>query len=129
MARLRDLVNVNINRNHIKIQDVEIPVIFTFESFPYIEEAYGKPYHIFEKELNRMLKQKNIKPGKNEFRLMKALVYAMVRSGGTYCTLEELEGAIRPHELPEIFEVALSIFNNQYFQPDDINKIKKSKKN
>ena len=49
MARLSDLVNVNINLNKIKIQGVDIPVIFTFESFPYVEESYGKPYHEFEK--------------------------------------------------------------------------------
>ncbi len=36
MARLSDLVNVNITRNSIKIQGVSIPVIFTFESFPYL---------------------------------------------------------------------------------------------
>ena len=41
MARLSDLVNVNINLNKIKIQGVDIPVIFTFESFPYVEESYG----------------------------------------------------------------------------------------
>lgn len=128
MAKLRDLVNVNINRNHITIQGVEIPVIFTFESFPYVEEAYGKKYHIFEKDLNNMLKKGRIRLGKNEFRLMKALIYAMVRSGGTYCTLDELEGSIPASDLPDIFEVALSIFNKQNFQTKDLNKIKSAKK-
>ena len=33
MARLSDLVNVNITRNSIKIQGVSIPVIFTLNLF------------------------------------------------------------------------------------------------
>lgn len=128
MAKLKDLVNVNINRNVIRIQGVEIPVIFTFKSFPYLEEAYGKPYHIFEKDLNRMLKKGRVTLGKNEVRLMNALIYSMVRSGGTDCTLHELEGAIPLHDLPGIFEVILPIFNNQIFQPEDAEKIKTEKK-
>lgn len=128
MAKLRDLVNVNINRNVIKIQGVEIPVIFTFKSFPYLEEAYGKPYHIFEKDLNRMMKKGRVTLGKNEVRLMNALIYAMVRSGGTECTLEELEGAIPLNDLPGVFEVILPIFNRQIFQADDAKKIKSEKK-
>src|SRR5690625_3630073 len=128
MAKLRDLVNVNINRNTIQIQGVDIPVIFTFKSFPYLEEAYGKPYHIFEKDLNRMLKKGRVTIGRNEVRLMNALIYAMVRSGGTDCTVHELEGAIPLHDLPGVFEVILPIFNNQIFQPEDAKKIKTEKK-
>lgn len=128
MAKLRDLVNVNINRNYITIQGVEIPVIFTFESFPYVEQAYGKPYHIFEKDLNNMMKKGRVTLGKNEFRLMKALIYSMVRSGGTECTLHELEGAIPPSDLPDVFKVCLSIFNEQIFQTSDAKKIKTQKK-
>jgi len=128
MAKLRDLVNVNINRNTIQIQGVDIPVIFTFKSFPYLEEAYGKPYHIFEKDLNRMLKKGRVTIGRNEVRLMNALIYAMVRSGGTDCTVHELEGAIPLHDLPGIFEVILPIFNSQIFQADDAKKIKTEKK-
>ena len=33
MARLSDLVNVNITRNSIKIQGVTIPVVFTLNLF------------------------------------------------------------------------------------------------
>lgn len=129
MAKLSDLVNVNINRDTIQIQGVKIPVIFTMKSFPYVEEAYGKPYHIFEKDLNRMLQKGKIRLGKNETRLMSSLIYAMVRSGGTECTLEEIEGAIPLSDLPAIFQTALNIFNNQHFQKEDIEKIKTEKKN
>ncbi|RPF55444.1 hypothetical protein [Aquisalibacillus elongatus] len=41
MAKLSELVNVN--RDTIKIQGVDISIIFTFISFPYVEETYGKP--------------------------------------------------------------------------------------
>lgn len=128
MAKLSDLVNVNINRDTIKIQNVDIPVIFTMKSFPYVEEAYGKPYHVFEKDLNRMLAKGKVTLGKNEIRLMSALIYAMVRSGGTECTPKELEGAIPLSDLPGIFQTVLSIFNNQMFQKEDMDKIKTEKK-
>lgn len=129
MARLSDLVNVNINRDTIKIQGVDIPVIFTMKSFPYVEEAYGKPYHVFEKDLNRMMKKGRVTLGKNETNLMYALIYAMVRSGGTECTPKELEGAIPLTDLPGIFQVILPIFNRQIFQAEDAQKIKTEKKN
>lgn len=128
MAKLSDLVNVNINRDVIQIQGVDIPVIFTMKSFPYVEEAYGKPYHIFERDLNRMLQNGKVILGKNEIRLMSALIYAMVRSGGTECTPKELEGAIPLSDLPGIFQTVLSIFNNQMFQKEDMDKIKTEKK-
>lgn len=128
MARLSDLVNVNINRNVIKIQGVEIPVIFTFKSFPYLEEAYGKPYHVFEKDLNRMMQRGKVSLGKNEIRLMNALIYAMIRSGGTDATVSEVENAIPLTDLPNIFQVAFELFNNQIFQNADAEKIKTEKK-
>ncbi|EJQ43695.1 hypothetical protein IEQ_05023 [Bacillus cereus BAG6X1-2] len=76
MARLSDLVNININMN--KIQGVEIPVIFTFESFRYVEKSYGKPYHEFEKGMNQMLKKSDLYLGEHEVKLMRSLIYAMV---------------------------------------------------
>ncbi len=94
MARLSDLVNVNINLNKIKIQGVDIPVIFTFESFPYVEESYGKQYHEFEKEMNAMVSKGSFSLGEKEAKLMRSLIYAMVRSGGTECTPTEIKNAI-----------------------------------
>jgi len=128
LAKLSDLVNVNINRDTIQIQGVSIPVIFTMKSFPYIEEAYGKPYHIFEKDINRMLQKGRLTLGKKEVRLMNALIYAMVRSGGTECTPKELEGSIPLSDLPDIFKTVFNIFNNQMFQKEDMDKIKTEKK-
>ncbi|TMU85487.1 hypothetical protein FGG79_09695 [Bacillus sp. BHET2] len=129
MAKLSDLVNVDINRSAIKIQGVEIPVIFTFKSFPYVEEAYGTSYGTFEKDMHRMLDKGKISLGKKEIKLMNALIYAMVRSGGTDCTIREIETAIPLNDLPGIFQVALNLFNDQNFQKSDMEKLKTEKKN
>lgn len=129
MAKLSDLVNVNINRDTIKIQGATIPVVFTFRTFPYVEEAYGKPYHVFENDINRMMRKKEITIGKNEIKLMNSLVYGMVKSAGTDCTPYEIENAIPVSELPDIFQTAINIFNNQNFQKSDMDKIKTEKKN
>ncbi|PEJ99335.1 hypothetical protein [Bacillus wiedmannii] len=128
MARLSDLVNVDINLNKIKIQGVKIPVIFTFESFPYVEESYGKPYHEFEKEMNDMLAKGEFSLGEQEAKLMRSLIYAMVRSGGTECTPTEIKNAIPLYDVPGIFQVVFEIFNGQNFQIEDMEKLKKEKK-
>lgn len=128
MARLSDLVNVDINRDTITIQKVEFPVIFTFESFPYVEEAYGKPYEEFEKELQEMLGKSDLVMGEYEVRLMRVLIYAMMRSGGTECTLEEVKGSIPLHDLPNVFQAVINIFSNQNFQFEDMEKLKTEKK-
>ena len=128
MARLSDLVNVNINVNTIKIQGVEIPVVFTFESFPYVEESYGKEYHEFEKEMNDMMKKGQFSLGEKEAKLMRSLIYAMIRSGGTECTSEEIKNAIPLYDLPDIFQVVFQIFSGQTFQYSDMEKLKQEKK-
>ncbi|MED3792124.1 hypothetical protein P4571_06705 [Niallia alba] len=128
MAKLSDLVNVNINRDTIRIQGVSIPVIFTMKSFPFVEEAYGKAYHIFEKDINKMLVNGTVILGKKETKLMYALIYAMVKSGGTDCTPYELENSIPIADLEGIFQTVLDIFNRQNFQKEDMEKIKTEKK-
>ncbi|EMY5504746.1 hypothetical protein V8T57_001128 [Bacillus wiedmannii] len=128
MARLSDLVNVEINLNKIKIQGVELPVIFTFESFPYVEESYGKPYHEFEKEMNDMLAKGEFSLGENEAKLMRSLIYAMVRSGGTECAPTEIKNAIPLYDVPGIFRVVFEIFQEQNFQHSDMEKMKQEKK-
>lgn len=128
MARLSDLVNVEINLSKIKIQGVEIPVIFTFESFPYVEESYGKPYHEFEKEMNEMVEKKEFSLGEHEAKLMRSLIYAMVRSGGTECTPTEIKNAIPLYDVPGVFQVVFEIFNGQNFQHSDMEKLKQEKK-
>lgn len=128
MSKLKDLVNVNINRDNIQIQGVNIPVIFTMESFPFIEESYGKSYKKFEEELNSMMGGGSFSLNKKERKLMNVLIYAMVRSGGTETTLDEISGAIPLRDLPAIFETVIKIFSDQNFQLEDMEKIKEEKK-
>ncbi|HDR7876502.1 hypothetical protein [Bacillus mobilis] len=128
MSRLSDLVNVEININKIKVQGVELPVIFTFESFPYVEESYGKSYNEFEKEMNQMLEKGSFSFGEKEAKLMRSLIYAMVRSGGTECTPLEIKNAIPLYDIPDIFRVVFDIFNGQNFQHADMEKLKKDEK-
>ncbi|UTG99321.1 hypothetical protein [Macrococcoides canis] len=129
MARLSDLVNTSLNKNSVKIQGVDIPVSFTFASFEYVQEAYGQPYEVFEKDMNeKFANGKEVVLDKDAINLMVALIYSMVRSGGTECTPDELLNSIPQSELPEIFQAALDIFNNQIFQESDSKKIKKEKK-
>jgi hypothetical protein len=129
MAKLSELVNIDINRNTIQIQGVQIPVIFTFKSFPYVEEAFGSSYGTFEKEMHKMLNKGKFTLGKKEIKLMNSLIYAMVRSGGTDCTFSEIENAIPLTDLPGIFQVAIDLFNDQNFQKADMDKLKTEKKN
>jgi hypothetical protein len=128
MAKLSDLVNVNINRDTIKIQGVDLPVIFSMKSFPLVEEAYGKSYEIFEKELNAMIKKGQVTLGKNEIKLMYSLVYAMVKAAGTDCTPYEIENSIPLSDISAIFQVVMGIFTRQNFQVEDMEKIKQEKK-
>jgi len=128
MAKLSNLVNTSLNKDTIKIQGVEIPVIFTMRSFPFVEQGYGKQYVVFEKELNSMMSGKDLVMGHKETKLMYALIYSMVRTAGTECTLREIENSIPFSELPNIFEKVISIFNNQTFQKTDMKRIKTEKK-
>lgn len=132
MAKLKDLINVNINRDTITIQGVEIPVVFTMESFPYVEEAYGASYIQYEKDLNELMRKGEVELGKTELKIINSLIYGMVRAGGTETTPDELETAIPLSDKPGIFQSVLGIFNNQIFQASDVKRLnaipKKNKK-
>lgn len=130
MPKLKDLVQTGINEDNILIQGVKIPVTFTMQSFPFIEQAYGKPYAVFEHDLNNMMRKNDGKSrlGHNEARLMNALIYSMVRSGGTETNPKELASAIPVKDLQGIFQVVLDIFNNQNFQKEDMDRLKTEKK-
>lgn len=130
MAKLSDLVNVNINRDKITIQKVEIPIVFTMLAFPFLEEAYGQDYVKFERDLHRVFMKNNgdIRMGKEELHIMQALIYAMVRAGGTECTPTELIESIPPNDLPIIFQQAMVVFMRQKFQDADLDMITDKKK-
>ncbi|MCQ6405537.1 hypothetical protein NPM08_33480, partial [Bacillus cereus] len=65
--------------------------MLTFEYFPYVDEGFGTPYHEFEKEMNDMIAKGQFSLAENEAKLMRALIYEMLRSGGTECTLDEIK--------------------------------------
>lgn len=128
LAKLKDLVNVNINSDVIQIQGVDIPIKFTMETFAHIGDNYKGGYTKFEKDMNKMLSSKNTKLIGGNVTIMRLLVYGMVRSGGTECTLEELENSIAINELVSVYQKALSIFAGQNFQSEDMKRIKSGKK-
>lgn len=128
MAKLRDLVNVEANIDHIVIQNTEIPVMFSMASLDFIQEAYGKPYPVFEKDLNKMMVQKQITLTGNELKLVRSLIYGMVRAGGTECTVKELEGAITIHEIVKVYETIMNVFMSSNFQEKDLETLKKPRK-
>jgi hypothetical protein len=129
MAKLKDLIKLDDQQDIIKIQGVDIPVRFDMQSFDFIEEAYGSSYPQFEKDMNKMLqgKQVNMSTGAT-FKLMMAMIYGMVRSGGTECTPAELKQAISIKDVADIFKQVIEIWQGQYFQSADGEKIKQGKK-
>ncbi|HHB0740017.1 TPA: hypothetical protein ACOAXA_000169 [Enterococcus faecalis] len=129
MTKLRDLVNVNVNVEHIEIQGEKIPIMFSMSALDYIQEAYGKPYPVFERDLNNMMKQKQVTLRGNELKLIRSLMYGMVRAGGTECTIKELEGAIAINEIVSAYETVMDVFMNGNFQQKDLETVKKQPKN
>ncbi|EGO8509864.1 hypothetical protein I6E87_002442 [Enterococcus faecalis] len=129
MAKLRDLVNVNVNVDHIKIQGKQIPIMFSMTAFDFIQEAYGKPYAVFERDLNLMQKKKEVILAGKELKLVRSLLYAMVRAGGTECTMRELEGAMNLIEIKNAYNTIMDVFRRGDFQPEDLETIKKQPKN
>ncbi|MFG5713838.1 hypothetical protein ACFJXE_07815 [Enterococcus faecalis] len=129
MAKLRDLVNVNINVDYLEIQGEKIPIMFSMSALDYIQEAYGKPYPIFEKDLNQMLQKNQVTLRGNELKIIRSLMYGMVRAGGTECTIKELEGAIAINEIVSAYETVMDVFVNGNFQQKDLETVKKQPKN
>ena len=53
--------------------------------------------------------QEQFSLGENEAKLMRSLIYAMMRSGGTECTPTEVKNSIPLYDLPDIFKVVFNI--------------------
>lgn len=124
MAKLSDLINVNENKDHVTIQGVEIPIAFTMQTMEFVAEGYGKSFAQLEKDLNAMFKKKVVTMGNKELKLISALLYGMVRSGGTETTVEELIQSIPFNEVPQVANELMRVFNDKYFQPEDYAKLK-----
>lgn len=123
MARLKDLVDVNLNVDHIKIQNESIPINFGMDAMEYIADIYGEDYSVFEKDLNTEFVGKEvIQANRKNMKIIRSLIYGMVRSGGTECTPEELQTAIPFSQVTDVYQTCLNVFMSQNFEEQDLKK-------
>lgn len=123
MARLSDLVNIELNIDYIKIQNEEIPISFGMDAMEYIADVYGEDYSVFERDLNDEFVGKDvIVANRKNMKIIRALIYGMVRSGGTECTPEELQRSIPFSQVTDIYQVCLDVFMSQNFEDKDLKK-------
>lgn len=128
MAKLSDLIKIKDQMPTITIQGVKIPIHFGFDALDYVAEAYGTSYTIFEHDFNKLMKQKTVQLNHNALKLINALVYGMVRSGGTETTPQELSQAIGINDIPGIYDAVTEVFLSENFQNSDAEKIKSDPK-
>lgn len=126
MTKLSDLVAIpttkTIQFTDFSGKEVAIPAALTFDSISAIENAYGKNYATFEKDLNVLLKRKQFKRDDKSMKLIWSLVYGLFIGGGVDCTYNEMNQAIPFTELPTVLEQSLEIINTQGFQESDLKK-------
>ncbi|MGK4081635.1 hypothetical protein EA74_00542 [Enterococcus hirae] len=134
MARLSDYgIHVEDLKNSatVTIQGVEFPISFTMQTMEFIADVYGGDYSQFESDMNAMLYKKegkissaNLSP--SDLKIMRALIYAMLRTGG----LEEDPETIfkflgMSGEVLSAYSTCMEIFASQTFQVEDLTKSKK----
>ncbi|EOB2432612.1 hypothetical protein ACIL4J_002841 [Enterococcus hirae] len=134
MARLSDYgIHVEDLKNSatVTIQGVEFPISFTMQTMEFIADVYGGDYSQFESDMNTMLYKKegkissaNLSP--SDLKIMRALIYAMLRTGGldenpeTIFKFLEMSG-----EVLSAYSTCMEIFASQTFQVEDLKKSKK----
>ena len=134
MARLSDYgIHVEDLKNSatVTIQGVEFPISFTMQTMEFIADVYGGDYSQFESDMNARLYKKegkissaNLSP--SDLKIMRALIYAMLRTGG----LEEDPETIfkflgMSGEVLSAYSTCMEIFASQTFQVEDLKKSKK----
>lgn len=123
MARLKDLVNVDLNTDFILVQDTQLPINFGMDAMEYIADIYGEDYSVFEKDLNEEFTGKeSIKATRKNMKIIRALIYGMVRSGGTECSPKELQNSIPFSQVSDIYQICLDVFMSQNFEEQDLKK-------
>lgn len=123
LARLKDLVDINLNIDFIKIQNEEIPISFGMDAMEYIADIYGDDYSVFEKDLNEEFVGKEvIVATRKNMKIIRSLIYGMVRSGGTECTPEELQRSIPFSQVTDVYQICLNVFMSQNFEEHDLKK-------
>lgn len=130
MAELSELIDTGRTNNAITLHgigkggsDVELPVMFTMGTLDYVAEAYGKSFAQFEKDMNKMMGKPILMQGK-ELKVLNALIYGVVRSGGTETTPDELARIIPFGDMTSVAETVMAVFNASYFQSKDVAKLK-----
>lgn len=122
MAKLSDLIPKAKQADTLQIMGAEIPVAFTFKTLSYVEDT-GKGS--FQRLLNLFENQKtsdNLDPKMIDG--IYTLLYAMIRTGGTVTTPDEVKELIPITELANIAPKINELFGSAYFQQEDADKIK-----
>ncbi|BDX45658.1 hypothetical protein L6E_00720 [Enterococcus hirae] len=134
MARLSDYgIHVEDLKNSatVTIQGVEFPISFTMQTMEFIADVYGGDYSQFESDMNAMLYKKegkissaNLSPG--DLKIMRALIYAMLRTGGLDENPETIFKFLgMSGEVLSAYSTCMEIFASQTFQVEDLKKSKK----
>ncbi|EMF0143172.1 hypothetical protein OSF83_000920 [Enterococcus hirae] len=134
MARLSDYgIHVEDLKNSatITIQGVEFPISFTMQTMEFIADVYGGDYSQFESDMNAMLYKKegkissaNLSP--SDLKIMRALIYAMLRTGGLDENPETIFKFLgMSGEVLSAYSTCMEIFASQTFQVEDLKKSKK----
>ncbi|MHC5215397.1 hypothetical protein ACYSNR_01945 [Enterococcus sp. LJL128] len=134
MARLSDYgfdTSKLSNQATVTIKGKDFPINFTMETMEYVADCYGGDYSIFENDMNDMLKRSGgkitlstLSPG--DFKIMRALIYGMLRSGGLDEDLETITTFIgMGKDVISVYGVCMELFTNQTFQVEDLKKSRK----
>lgn len=131
MARLSDFgiqVDKLSNQDTVTIDGHDFPIVLSHESIEYIGIVYGDDYEEFQNHLNDFLKRSEgeITLGKiraNDWKIIKSLVYGMLRAGG----LEETPHTIftwlgMRSETVQVFAKCMQVFSKNTFQVEDLKK-------
>ena len=134
MARLSDYgIHVEDLKNSatVTIQGVEFPISFTMQTMEFTADVYGGDYSQFESDMNAMLYKKegkissaNLSP--SDLKIMRALIYAMLRTGGLDENPETIFKFLgMSGEVLSAYSTCMEIFASQTFQVEDLKKSKK----
>lgn len=134
MARLADY-GINLdglqNKGTVTIKGTDFPIAFTMQTMEYIADVYDGDYAVFERDMNDMLLRSegrlssaNLK--RADLKIMRALIYAMLRTGGLDETPETIYTFIgMSNDVINIYAVCMEIFTSQNFQVEDLKKSQK----
>lgn len=131
MAKLSDYGITLGELETVTIQGHKFPVDATMETWEFIAEIYDQDYSVFEADMNDMLKRANgqmdlrtVTP--SDFKIMRALIYGMLRTGGLDedpKTIERFLGM--GEEVLQVYSVCMRIYAPKQFQEVDLKKSKK----